>query len=163
MAGETITLTNKNGKKLHEIEYEAEQLLAVTHLIIFSYSLSRPFESLQRRYITEASTLAGLNVLGSFSREMTDNRIVRTFCVGFQRSHGSSPDCGSSTGGCRILMHKSPFWNKDVIIDHVLNLSCTPSWSVNQDIDSSRHNIRKKVFYIKVLELVSFFLSLFEE
>ena len=46
------------------------------HLMIFSYSLSRPLESRQRLYITEASTLAGLNVLGSFSSEITDSSIV---------------------------------------------------------------------------------------
>lgn len=91
----------------------------ITHLIIFSYSLSRPLESLQRRYITEASTLAGLNVFGSLSREITDKSMVRTFWVGFQRSHGSSPDCGSSTGGWRILMHKSPFWNKILPIKRI--------------------------------------------
>jgi hypothetical protein len=47
-----------------------------TYLIIFSYSLSFPFESLQRLYITDASTFAGLNVLGSFNNEITDSRIV---------------------------------------------------------------------------------------
>lgn len=78
--------------------------------MIFSYSLSRPLLSRHRRYITEASTLAGLKVFGSLSNEITLNSIVRTFCVGFQRSQGNSPDCGSSTGGCKILIHKSPFW-----------------------------------------------------
>jgi hypothetical protein len=39
----------------------------------------------------------------------TESRIVRTFCVGFQRSQGSSPDWGSSTGGCRMDTHRSPF------------------------------------------------------
>jgi hypothetical protein len=47
-----------------------------TYLIIFSYSLSFPFESLQRLYITDASTFAGLNVFGSFNNEITDSRIV---------------------------------------------------------------------------------------
>lgn len=75
--------------------------------------MSLPAESLQRRYIIEASTLAGDDVLGSLSNEMTDRRIVRTFCVGFHRSQGSSPLWGSSTGGCRIDMHKSPFWIKE--------------------------------------------------
>ena len=46
------------------------------HLIISSYSLSDPFDSFQRRYMTEASTLAGENVLGSFKREITLKRIV---------------------------------------------------------------------------------------
>lgn len=76
---------------------------------MFSYSLSRPLLSLHLRYIIEASTLAGLKVFGSLSSEITLSSIVRTFCVGFQRSHGNSPDWGSSTGGCKILMHKSPF------------------------------------------------------
>ena len=44
--------------------------------MMLSYSLSLPFESLQRRYITEASTLAGEKVLGSFNRLMTLRRIV---------------------------------------------------------------------------------------
>lgn len=141
------------------------------YLMIFSYSLSLPLESRQRLYITEASTLAGLYVLGSFRSEITDNRIVLfqnessfvvspryfftftvinskmqgmcfnicqeyltfsfgsaiptcdahlTFCVGFHLSHGSSPLCGSSTGGCRIDMHRSPFyrtWTKSNYLD----------------------------------------------
>lgn len=78
--------------------------------MIFGYSLSLPCDSRHRRYITEASTFAGEYVFGSFSSEMTDSRMVRTFCVGFHRSHGSSPLCGSSTGGWRIEMHRSPFW-----------------------------------------------------
>lgn len=32
-----------------------------------------------------------------------------TFCVGFHLSEGSSPLCGSSTGGCRMEIHTSPF------------------------------------------------------
>ena len=36
-------------------------------------------------------------------------RLYLTFWVGFQRSQGSSPLWGSSTGGCRIEMHRSPF------------------------------------------------------
>ena len=32
----------------------------------------------------------------------------RTFCVGFHRSDGSSPLCGSSTGGWRMEMQTSP-------------------------------------------------------
>lgn len=79
--------------------------------MMFSYSLSFPLESRQRRYMTLASTLAGLKVLGSLRREITDSSTVRTDCVGFQRSHGNSPDCGSSTGGCKIDMHRSPFCN----------------------------------------------------
>jgi len=47
-----------------------------TYLIIFSYSLSFPFESLQRLYITDESTFAGLNVLGSFNSEITESKIV---------------------------------------------------------------------------------------
>lgn len=44
--------------------------------MMFSYSLSFPFDSFHLRYITEASTFAGLNVFGSLSREMTLNRMV---------------------------------------------------------------------------------------
>lgn len=169
------------------------------------YSRSFPLLSFHLRYITDASTLAGENVLGSFSSEITLRRMVlatkqeqvraavgqscprasdatglgvavqlhlggwgpgagtskgrsstaeqagerrarcaapsrlqlfseaaarapfaaaghphvpavpparssphRTFCVGFQRSDGSSPLCGSSTGGCRMEMQTSP-------------------------------------------------------
>lgn len=35
----------------------------------------------------------------------------RTFWVGFHLSEGSSPLCGSSTGGCNMEMHTSPFFN----------------------------------------------------
>lgn len=83
------------------------------YLIIFSYSLSLVLQSFHFRYMTEASTLAGENVLGSLSREMILRRIVRTFCVGFHLSDGSSPLCGSSTGGWRIEMQTSPFWRKE--------------------------------------------------
>ena len=44
--------------------------------MMFSYSLSFPFESFHLRYMTDASTLAGLYVLGSFRRLTTDNSIV---------------------------------------------------------------------------------------
>lgn len=84
---------------------------AATHLTIFGYSLSFPLLSFHLLYITLASTFAGLNVLGSFNSEITDSNIVLTFCVGFHLSHGNSPDCGSSIGGCKMLMHKSPFCN----------------------------------------------------
>ena len=50
-----------------------------THLIMLAYSMSLPAESLQRRYIIEASTFAGEEVFGSFSSDITDSRIVRTF------------------------------------------------------------------------------------
>lgn len=33
-----------------------------------------------------------------------------TFWVGFHLSEGNSPLWGSSTGGCRMEMHTSPFW-----------------------------------------------------
>lgn len=47
-----------------------------SYLIISAYSLSLPLLSLHLRNITEASTLAGENVLGSFSREITLNKMV---------------------------------------------------------------------------------------
>ena len=47
-----------------------------TNLITTSYSLSFPLDSLHLRYLTEASTLAAEKVLGSFSNEITLNRIV---------------------------------------------------------------------------------------
>lgn len=46
------------------------------YLIISMYSLSLPLLSLHLRYMTDASTLAGEKVLGSFRREMTLSRIV---------------------------------------------------------------------------------------
>lgn len=78
--------------------------------MILGYSLSFPCESRHLRYITEASTFAGEYVFGSFNNDITDNRIVRTFCVGFHLSHGSSPLCGSSIGGCSIDIQRSPFY-----------------------------------------------------
>ena len=95
--------------------------------MMFSYSLSFPLLSFHLRYITDASTLAGLDVFGSFSKLTwekssikdkcvaplgiltTERSIVRTFWVGFHLSQGSSPDWGSSTGGCRMDTHRSPF------------------------------------------------------
>ena len=47
-----------------------------TYRIMFSYSLSLPLESFHRRNITEASTLAGLQVLGSLSKLTTESRMV---------------------------------------------------------------------------------------
>lgn len=89
----------------------------VSYLMIFSYSLSFPFDSFHLLYITDASTLAGLEVFGSLRSETTDRRMVRIFCVGFHRSQGSSPLCGSSTGGWRIEIHRSPFWKKKNMTD----------------------------------------------
>ena len=45
--------------------------LAETHLMMFSYSFSLPLESRHFLNMTDASTLAGENVFGSFSSEMT--------------------------------------------------------------------------------------------
>lgn len=47
-----------------------------TNLMMFSYSLSLPFDSLHFLYITEASTFAGEKVFGSFSREIMLSNIV---------------------------------------------------------------------------------------
>lgn len=47
-----------------------------THLMMSVYSRSFPLLSFHLRYITEASTLAGENVLGSFSSEITLRRMV---------------------------------------------------------------------------------------
>ncbi len=47
-----------------------------SHLMISAYSRSFPLLSLHLRYMTEASTLAGEEVLGSFSSEITLNKIV---------------------------------------------------------------------------------------
>lgn len=46
------------------------------NLTIASYSLSRPFDSFHLRNETEASTLAGDEVFGSFNKEIILNRIV---------------------------------------------------------------------------------------
>ena len=58
-----------NNRKIDKICY-------FTCLTISSYSLSVPFDSFHRRYITDASTLAGENVFGSFNNEITLRRIV---------------------------------------------------------------------------------------
>lgn len=55
---------------------EIYEKIRATYLIMFSYSLSFPLESLNLLYMTEASTLAGLEVFGSFSSDTTDSRIV---------------------------------------------------------------------------------------
>jgi hypothetical protein len=81
--------------------------LLKTHFTFFSYESSSP--SFHWRYITEASTFAGDMVFGSFRRDITERRMVRTLCEGFQRSFRCSPLWGSSTGGCRIEMQRSPF------------------------------------------------------
>lgn len=47
-----------------------------SYRIISAYSLSFPLLSLHLRYITEASTLAGEKVLGSFNNDMTLSRMV---------------------------------------------------------------------------------------
>lgn len=44
--------------------------------MISMYSLSFPLLSLHLRYMTDASTLAGEKVLGSFSSEITLSRMV---------------------------------------------------------------------------------------
>lgn len=122
----------------------------LTHLIIFGYSLSLPWESLHLLYMTEASTFAGENVFGSFSKDMTDNKIVRTFCVGFQRSHGNSPLCGSSTGGWSIEMHRSPFYFK-------IGWIC---WKVISDDFSCLNRFHNKIF-IKFVYLINIWMPHF--
>lgn len=47
-----------------------------SYRMISAYSLSFPLLSLHLRYITEASTLAGEKVLGSFNKDMTLSRMV---------------------------------------------------------------------------------------
>lgn len=55
-----------------------------------------------------------------------------TFCVGFHLSEGSSPLCGSSTGGCRMEIHTSPFCESTKrFINHmivILSWSKTSIW-----------------------------------
>lgn len=48
----------------------------IKYLMISMYSLSFPLLSLHLRYMTDASTLAGEKVLGSFSREITLSKMV---------------------------------------------------------------------------------------
>jgi amino acid transporter len=47
--------------------------------------------------------------LESLSHTKKALKVYLTFWVGFHLSQGSSPLWGSSTGGWRIEMHKSPF------------------------------------------------------
>lgn len=55
-----------------------------------------------------------------------------TFWVGFHLSEGSSPLCGSSTGGWRIEMHTSPFYETQT--SHSVN---TQKYDVKRDITSA--------------------------
>lgn len=69
----------------------------------------------------------------TYDQLMQTNMLYLTVCVGFQRSEGSSPLCGSSTGGCRIEIQTSPFWNKitfDSIRKHNKNV-CYISFSIS--------------------------------
>lgn len=50
--------------------------LGAVYLMISTYSRSLPLLSLHLRYMTEASTLAGEKVLGSFSSEITLSKMV---------------------------------------------------------------------------------------
>ena len=63
--------------------------MIVPYLMMFSYSLSFPFESFHLRYMTDASTLAGLYVLGSFRRLTTDKSIVldKTETIAFYKHY----------------------------------------------------------------------------
>ena len=105
---------------------ESQCIFVSANLMMFSYSLFLPFVSRHFLKATEASTFAGDDVLGSFNRDMILRRIVRTFCVGFQRSDGNSPLCGSSTGGCKIDIQTSPFYK-------------------NTRIDKSQSDVRKSL------------------
>lgn len=49
-----------------------------------------------------------------------------TFWVGFHLSDGSSPLWGSSTGGCRMEIHTSPFWRERQTLTVIL-ISTWPS------------------------------------
>lgn len=55
---------------------EKEKKKLLYYRIIFSYSFSLPLESFHLRNMTDASTLAGENVLGSFRREIILRSIV---------------------------------------------------------------------------------------
>ena len=51
--------------------------IANVHLMMFSYSLSLPLLSFHLRYITDASTLAGLDVFGSFNKLTWDGTRIK--------------------------------------------------------------------------------------
>jgi len=53
-----------------------QHVCVATYLMISAYSRSLPLLSRHLRYMTDASTLAGEKVLGSFRREMTLSRMV---------------------------------------------------------------------------------------
>ena len=54
----------------------SQKSVLLFYLIIVSYSLSFPLESFHFLYMTDASTLAGENVFGSFNREIILSNIV---------------------------------------------------------------------------------------
>lgn len=61
----------------HEIgDVGVQRVEFLRHLMSSMYSLSFPLLSLHLRYMTEASTLAGEKVLGSFRSEITLSRMV---------------------------------------------------------------------------------------
>lgn len=60
-------------------------------------------------YLTYVHPYYGTELCGSKKRELGGSANL-TFWVGFHLSEGSSPLWGSSTGGCRMEMHTSPFW-----------------------------------------------------
>ena len=80
-----------------------------TPMDLVTISLYRlDFDSFISRYIILASTFAGENVLGSFSKLIMDSTTVRILCAGFHRSSGNSPPCIILAGGCKIDIQTSP-------------------------------------------------------
>lgn len=60
----------------HRTAGRAAMCRSGAHLMTSMYSTSLPLLSRHLRYMTDASTLAGEKVLGSFSSEMTLSRMV---------------------------------------------------------------------------------------
>lgn len=66
-----------------------------------------------------------LQILLMFKKKRCEVCAYRTFWVGFHLSEGSSPLCGSSTGGCSIEMHTSPFWKQEDISSNTYRKAAT--------------------------------------
>lgn len=61
------------------------------------------------RHIFAASTFAGLSSFGELNKLITLSNIVSGLCTGDQRSLADSKPYLSSSGGCNMDMHTSPF------------------------------------------------------
>lgn len=110
-----------------------------------SLKINRPqFQIL--RIITNLKTIAIFILFSFFLLSVWLHCTHLTFCVGFHLSQGNSPLCGSSTGGCRIDMHKSPFYTEKEITFRPIFLILHPLVSI--DMISLCLNDKLKFTYV---------------